>query len=585
MRRTKHSCNSDVTMKEMPNNINIFQRLATSFFSERAAPISPNSPDDYDDVRSGKSLNDRLEDFRTSLETERVRDRNVTNIRRVDRRGGRRQEDSPQPPRGILTNKTNIHPKECNIDLKISILRAQQESALSSSASNSSIVRSEPGRATRVGILLDLLLNSNLHGHDDLILQNSRDSRRPTAAAKAAHRHSTTAVPTAPMSLDIATLERDQREAAISPLQSSINSKSTRGTLGADSAQVSKRCQDMSPSTSNAQYPILRAQQESALSSSASNSSIVRSEPGRATRVGILLDLLLNSNLHGHDDLILQNSRDSRRPTAAAKAAHRHSTTAVPTAPMSLDIATLERDQREAAISPLQSSINSKSTRGTLGADSAQVSKRCQDMSPSTSNAQYLTANGAGHNLGSSYDSKLTLSMVSTGTAKDATRRHVPRLGRPQAGDHTSDTDEKPNTLQTSDLLQRYLQNKNHHQSDSSPNPPTQRGGGRRPSGKKPSYYAKRKNSLEDHVQTITVTDNGTADRRVSDITMFDNDWDDNRLEDELGEVQKELDEIQNFGLSDTNDVGGCVQFLLSGNLATNMSNVFFDEHEEEEGA
>ena len=442
MRRTKHSCNSDVTMKEMPNNINIFQRLATSFFSERAAPISPNSPDDYDDVRSGKSLNDRLEDFRTSLETERVRDRNVTNIRRVDRRGGRRQEDSPQPPRGILTNKTNIHPKECNIDLKISILRAQQESALSSSASNS---------------------------------------------------------------------------------------------------------------------------------------SIVRSEPGRATRVGILLDLLLNSNLHGHDDLILQNSRDSRRPTAAAKAAHRHSTTAVPTAPMSLDIATLERDQREAAISPLQSSINSKSTRGTLGADSAQVSKRCQDMSPSTSNAQYLTANGAGHNLGSSYDSKLTLSMVSTGTAKDATRRHVPRLG--------DVTDEKPNTLQTSDLLQRYLQNKNHHQSDSSPNPPTQRGGGRRPSGKKPSYYAKRKNSLEDHVQTITVTDNGTADRRVSDITMFDNDWDDNRLEDELGEVQKELDEIQNFGLSDTNDVGGCVQFLLSGNLATNMSNVFFDEHEEEEGA
>lgn len=125
-------------MKEVSNkNGNIFQRLANAFFSERADPIPPNSPDD--DAWLGKPLNSRLEDF-------------------MDCRRGRRQEDPPQPPSGILTNKNKTHmdrycdqPKEYNIDPKISTLQARQESAVYSSVSSSSIRSDrEPGLVSRV---------------------------------------------------------------------------------------------------------------------------------------------------------------------------------------------------------------------------------------------------------------------------------------------------------------------------------------------------------------------------------------------------------------------------------------------------
>ena len=68
---------------------------------------------------------------------------------------------------------------------------------------------------------------------------------------------------------------------------------------------------------------------------------------------------------------------------------------------------------------------------------------------------------------------------------------------------------------------------------------PTRKGDGRRLSGKK-TCHARQNNSLEDHVKTITITNSGTAARRVSDITMLSNDWDENCLHDELCVVHRE---------------------------------------------
>ena len=135
---------------------NFLQRLATAFFSERAATISPIPTGD--DARSGKPLlHDKL-DFLSSFGTERARDGNV-----------------------VPTNKSNLdnccdQPTEYNIGPKISIIQARQESVSVSSSS----IRSdrELGQAMRVMrwgaqprclgeqytdsrqvILLDLLLN------------------------------------------------------------------------------------------------------------------------------------------------------------------------------------------------------------------------------------------------------------------------------------------------------------------------------------------------------------------------------------------------------------------------------------------
>ena len=82
---------------------------------------------------------------------------------------------------------------------------------------------------------------------------------------------------------------------------------------------------------------------------------------------------------------------------------------------------------------------NSHSTLGMFGAKPAQDARRCQDKSLSASNAKYLTADGVGY-LGSSYDSKTTLGMISTGTAKDTMRRNVPRLRRMQDSDLVAST-------------------------------------------------------------------------------------------------------------------------------------------------
>ncbi|EJK58730.1 hypothetical protein THAOC_21115 [Thalassiosira oceanica] len=481
-------------MKEVSNkNGNIFQRLANAFFSERADPIPPNSPDD--DAWLGKPLNSRLEDF-------------------MDCRRGRRQEDPPQPPSGILTNKNKTHmdrycdqPKEYNIDPKISTLQARQESAVYSSVSSSSIRSDrEPGLVSR---------------------NNSRYGRRPAAAAMASHRHTTTP-------------EYWHTTPRTDGISSVCDETLDTMPAGAGEAKVrnAPRLDDLTSPTHRENC--CPSQQQKPLCDES-----IRSEDEE------------DGNARGRDTEATSN--------------------------LSRALMTFQQ------AGTLKGSASSDSTLGMFSAKSAQNSKICQDKSPSTSH------------LGSSCDSKSTLGIISTGTAKDATRRNVPRLGRLQVKDRTSTigtqhdltvrkdqgqtgtsgsqnnfqdsefsdffmsqstgslrdghqrhvptssdkSGSKLNALKanrddhgTSDLLQRYLQNKRGHRSGSSPAYPTQRRDGRRPSGKK-SPYAKRNNSVEDHVQTITVTNKGTVDRRVSDITMFDNDWDDKLSTDDLVEVHR----------------------------------------------